>query len=92
MKGEGEIGPQHLPDRMRWRRGTSRHRFSIEIPSTGIPFNDLVRKFEDDLILQALEKTRWNKNRAAALLQLNRTTLVEKIKKKQLKRTSPSSG
>jgi DNA-binding NtrC family response regulator len=92
MKGEGEIGPQDLPDRMRWRRGTSRHRFSIEIPSTGIPFNDLVRKFEDDLILQALEKTRWNKNRAAALLQLNRTTLVEKIKKKQLKRTSPSSG
>jgi DNA-binding NtrC family response regulator len=92
MKGEGEITPEDLPDRMRWRKGPSTHRFRVEIPSTGIAFNELVRKFEDDLILQALEKTRWNKNRAATLLQLNRTTLVEKIKKKQLKRASPSSS
>jgi DNA-binding protein Fis len=31
-----------------------------------------------------LQKTNGNKNKAAALLKLNRTTLVEKIKKKQL--------
>jgi DNA-binding NtrC family response regulator len=34
------------------------------------------------LILKALEKTRWNKNKAAQLLRMNRTTLVEKIKKR----------
>ena len=37
-----------------------------------------------DLILQALEQTHWNKNQAAQLLGLNRTTLIEKIKKKGL--------
>jgi DNA-binding NtrC family response regulator len=54
------------------------------IPDTGIPFDDLVAKFENDLILKALEQTKWNKNQAANLLQLNRTTLVEKIKKRGL--------
>ena len=32
----------------------------------------------------ALEKTGWNKNKAARLLKLNRTTLVEKIRKRNL--------
>ncbi len=40
--------------------------------------------FESDLILQALEATGWNKNRAAKLLNLKRTTLVEKIRSKGL--------
>jgi two-component system, NtrC family, response regulator PilR len=31
-----------------------------------------------------LEKSGWVKNRAAQLLSLNRTTLVEKIKKKKI--------
>jgi DNA-binding NtrC family response regulator len=34
------------------------------------------------MLRQALERTRGNKNRAAALLKLNRTTLVEKLKKR----------
>lgn len=54
------------------------------IPEAGIPFDSLVAQFENDLILKALEQTKWNKNRAAQLLQLNRTTLVEKIKKRGL--------
>jgi DNA-binding NtrC family response regulator len=44
-----------------------------------------VDAFENSLILKALEKTGWNRNQAAALLRLNRTTLVEKIKKKGLR-------
>jgi len=36
---------------------------------------------EKALILQSLEKAHWVKNRAAKLLHLNRTTLVEKIKR-----------
>jgi transcriptional regulator with GAF, ATPase, and Fis domain len=57
----------------------------IEIPETGIDFNALVDQFENHLLIQALEKTNWNRNQAAQLLGLNRTTLVEKIKKKGLK-------
>ena len=55
-----------------------------KLPESGIDFNDLVDSFENNLILQALERTNWNKKAAARLLKLNRTTLVEKIKKKGL--------
>ena len=47
-------------------------------------FNTLVSDFEDRLILQALSRTGGNKKEAAELLNLKRTTLLEKIKKKQL--------
>jgi DNA-binding NtrC family response regulator len=57
---------------------------SLEIPDNGMDFNTAVDNYENTLILKALEKTGWNRNQAAALLRLNRTTLVEKIKKKGL--------
>jgi DNA-binding NtrC family response regulator len=55
-----------------------------KLPDNGVDFNDLVDSFENNLIMQALERTGWNKKAAAKLLNLNRTTLVEKIKKKGL--------
>jgi len=54
------------------------------LPEEGLDFNTAVDEFERRLILQALERTGWVKNQAAAMLKLNRTTLVEKIKKKGL--------
>ena len=56
----------------------------VNIPEDGIDLNKIVRGLEEDLIMQALDKTNWNKNRAAKLLKLNRTTLVEKLRKKGL--------
>lgn len=56
----------------------------IEMDDSGVDFNAAVDDFERKLILQALDKTGWVKNQAALLLGLNRTTLVEKIKKKGL--------
>ncbi len=47
-------------------------------------FNTRVSEFEDRLILQALIATNGNKKQAAEKLNLKRTTLLEKIKKKQL--------
>jgi len=47
-------------------------------------FNSRVSEFEDRLILQALIQSGGNKKEAAELLNLKRTTLLEKIKKKQL--------
>ena len=46
----------------------------------------MVEDFEKELIVEALDRTDWVKNKAAGLLGLNRTTLVEKIKKLQLTR------
>ena len=62
------------------------------VPSSGLSFRDVVDDFETDLILQALEQTHWNKNQAAKLLGLNRTTLIEKIKKKGLEPATPASN
>jgi transcriptional regulator with GAF, ATPase, and Fis domain len=50
----------------------------------GLDFNGLISDFEDKLILQALNRTGGNKKEAAKMLNLKRTTLIEKIKKKNL--------
>lgn len=61
------------------------HSISMDIPESGIDFNTAIAAYENQLIVNALNKTGWNRNQAAILLRLNRTTLVEKIKKKGLK-------
>ena len=53
----------------------------IEIPEGGINFQDVVTDMERELILQSLRKTNGNKKLAAKLLNLKRTTLIEKIKR-----------
>jgi transcriptional regulator with GAF, ATPase, and Fis domain len=83
LRGEGEIQVDDLPPAFKQRSAPPRPE-APRIPSGGLAFNEVVGRFEADLILQALEQTHWNKNRAAQLLGLNRTTLIEKIKKKRL--------
>ena len=58
----------------------------IQPPEEGISLalNQAVKDYEKRLILEALEKTNWVKAKAARLLHINRTTLVEKIKNKKL--------
>jgi DNA-binding NtrC family response regulator len=56
----------------------------LDIPEEGIFLDTAVNEFERKLILQALIKTGWVKNKAAQLLNLNRTTLIEKIKRQNL--------
>jgi DNA-binding NtrC family response regulator len=54
------------------------------LPEDGIDLRAAVEEFESDLIVQALRKTGGNKNKAAQLLRVNRTTLVEMVKRKRL--------
>jgi transcriptional regulator with GAF, ATPase, and Fis domain len=56
----------------------------LVLPDFGVDFNALVDNYENKLIATALSQTGGNKKAAAKLLGLNRTTLVEKIKKKGL--------
>ncbi|MCB0322889.1 MAG: sigma-54-dependent Fis family transcriptional regulator [Bdellovibrionales bacterium] len=63
-----------------------------ELPEDGLDFNAVVESFENSLILQALTRTGGNKKAAARLLNLNRTTLVEKIKKKGLESACGKDG
>ncbi len=53
-------------------------------PDDGINFNELVNDFETQLIIQALKMSEGNKKEAARMLNLKRTTLLEKIKKKDI--------
>ncbi len=53
----------------------------IEIPDEGINFQSVVSGMERELILQSLRKSGGNKKLAAQLLNLKRTTLIEKIKR-----------
>ncbi len=80
LKGEGTITPDDLPEKM-LRRDPYAALPSLAFPSEGVDFNRLVEAFEDDLIQRALKAAGGVKNRAAQLLRLNRTTLVEKMKK-----------
>jgi len=51
------------------------------LPEEGIDFQAFLEKIERDLIGQALEQSGGNKGQAARLLNLKRTTLVEKLKR-----------
>lgn len=56
----------------------------IKLPNDGIDLKQALVDIENSLILQALELTAGNKNQASKLLKMNRTTLIEKMKKKGL--------
>lgn len=58
--------------------------FPDEPSTANIKLRKLVDEYENSLILQALERSSGNKNRAAQLLGINRTTLVEMMKRKGL--------
>lgn len=51
----------------------------MAIPDEGINFTSVVSQLERELILKCLEKTGGNKRQAARLLQLSRTTLIDKL-------------
>jgi transcriptional regulator with PAS, ATPase and Fis domain len=80
LNESGTILPGDLPENI---RGVTRPALQpqLEIYADGVDFNTAVTEYEKELILQALAKTNWVKNRAAELLQIKRTTLVEKIKR-----------
>lgn len=85
LKGKGIVDTPDLPEKLRRQtQSSSIQELQFELPTGGVDFNSMVDSYENQLILQALEKTGWNRNQAAQLLRLNRTTLVEKIKKKGL--------
>jgi transcriptional regulator with GAF, ATPase, and Fis domain len=83
---DGEIiGVDQIPDFVRSTQPTRIATLEdFVLPSLGVDFNALVDSYENKLIATALSQTGGNKKAAAKLLGLNRTTLVEKIKKKGL--------
>ena len=85
LKRTGAVGIEDLPSRMISDKERVLQSFQMDVESAdSIDLKATVDEFESHLILSALKRFDWNKNRAANFLAMNRTTLVEKIKKKGL--------
>src|SRR6476620_5589668 len=56
---------------------------SLALPEDGVDLDAFVANIERELIQRSLERTGGNKGQAAKLLNLKRTTLVEKLKRLQ---------
>jgi sigma-54 specific flagellar transcriptional regulator A len=54
---------------------------SVTLPEDGLDLDVFVADIERELIKRSLERTGGNKGAAARLLNLKRTTLVEKLKR-----------
>ncbi len=91
LKGSGLIVPDDLPEK--YLSGKTSYSAPVEVsflsadnqlPEGGMCLNSAVEEFENNLIMQALARSGGNKKEAALLLNLKRTTLIEKLKKKNL--------
>ena len=58
-------------------------RSDMALPLAGLDLADTLARLERSLIEQAMERVRGNKTLAANLLRINRTTLVEKLKRSE---------
>jgi DNA-binding NtrC family response regulator len=96
LKGKGEIETRDLPPKFFLSRpgaaasmasdiiSSAGNFLDFELPEGGVDLKAVVSSFEDHLLKQALQRTNGNKNKASELLRMNRTTLVEKLKKRQM--------
>ncbi len=85
-EGEATSPPLDTQDN-RCELSASEHASSVPQPAWEnghVDFNELINDYETRLIVQALRLAEGNKKEAARLLNLKRTTLLEKIKKKDI--------
>jgi DNA-binding NtrC family response regulator len=85
VKGRGTISVADLPAGIRSPRAmTPKETPVVGLPEDGTDLRAMLEAVEARMIEEALERTNGNKNRAAELLGLNRTTLVEKLRRKRV--------
>jgi DNA-binding NtrC family response regulator len=77
---ETEITPAVLPEDMSHAEQSGLLP-PLTIPDEGINFTSVVSQVERELILRCLEKTGGNKRQAARLLNMSRTTLIDKLQR-----------
>jgi len=78
-----QVELEDIPESIKGK-GAKIQAVEVTIPKDGIVFDQAVEEYEKKLILEALNETNWVKTKAAKLLNINRTTLIEKMKKKKL--------
>jgi two-component system, NtrC family, response regulator AtoC len=78
--GRTQIEASVLPADIR-QKSSDTDDWHVALPDGGIDLDAVVARVERALIRQSLERTRGNKLQAARLLNVKRTTLVEKLKR-----------
>jgi DNA-binding NtrC family response regulator len=78
--GRREVTIADLPAEVQTTPETTETPF-VEFPDSGIDLPAYLAKIERDLIQRSLDRTGGNRNKAAELLRIKRTTLVEKLKR-----------
>lgn len=73
--------PENVKEAEMKKEGRRTQQRMESIPEKGFVLQEAVAEYENHLIIQALKQTDWVKNRAAKLLNVNRTTLLEKMKR-----------
>ena len=89
LKKSGTIELDDVPARILAPKDGIFPEQEIIFPPEGIDLPGVLDEFERQLIMKALDLSNGVKSRAAQLLSLNRTTLVEKMKKKAFPPSKP---
>jgi len=78
--GRREIEIADVPAEVQTTPETTETPF-VDFPDSGLDLPAYLAKIERDLIQRSLERTGGNRNKAAELLRIKRTTLVEKLRR-----------
>ena len=78
------VKPDDLPERIREKVHVGSASSKDQLSTDGVDLNIMLEEIENNMIVQALEISKGVKSKAANLLGLNRTTLIEKMKKKEI--------
>ncbi len=78
-RGREELTLEDLPREIQESVATS---FPlVRVGGEGVSLDAIMAEYEEKMLLQALESSGWVKTRAAELLKIKRTTLIEKMKR-----------
>jgi transcriptional regulator with PAS, ATPase and Fis domain len=93
MTDEAGIGRADLPDYVVNNALPQHYKATpAALPEKGLDLDDVLERIENGYIQQALEKSRGNKTIAAELLNLNRTTFIERLRKKGMLHTARNNN
>ncbi len=83
LKGSGIVTIDDLPHKYVGKAPVEEQE-RFQLPGGDMNFNSVIEGYEKQLITEALQKSGGNKKEAAQMLNLKRTTFIEKLKKMNL--------
>ena len=63
-------------------------KYDDRVPIRGVPLKNLMRELEREILRLTLVAMNWNKRQTAAAIGVNRTTLIEKLRSRELHPTT----